>query len=79
MRFVLIQKIEQKLPLKNTPSTIENARSLNGNGAMDESIHLNIQSAFFLITGIVCIALNKAYFSASFLMKTSINNEYVSE
>ena len=73
----LSQKIEQKLPEKNIPSTAAKAINLSANVPL--SIHLNAQSAFFLTQSSVSIACKSVSFSFVSSTYVSINKEYVSE
>jgi hypothetical protein len=54
--------MEQKLPEKNTPSTIANAINRYANLSFD-SIHFNCQAAFFSIHGKLTSAFNSKDFS----------------
>ena len=72
------QKITQKLPLKNTPSTMENARSLSWNGALSAFKYLQAHSAFPFTAGILSIALNSSVFLSLEVINVSIIREYVS-
>ena len=75
--FFLIQKIEQKLPEKNTPSTIAKAKSLIAKDSFD-SIHLTAHPAFSAMHGNSLTALNNLSFSSGSLTILSICKLYVS-
>src|SRR6056300_419308 len=72
------QKIAQKLPLKNIPSTHANANRRSAKERDFASNHFIAHLAFFSIQGTVWIASNSCFFSAPSLMYLSINLEYVS-
>src|SRR5210317_2665529 len=74
----LSQKIAQKLPLKNIPSTHAKANRRSANERDFASNHFMAHFAFFSIHGTVWIASNNCFFSAPSLMYLSINFEYVS-
>ena len=68
------QNIEQNAPLKNNPSTIENAINLCPK-VESCSIHFIAQSAFNFTAGIVSILFNNCVFLSLSLIYVSINNE----
>ena len=63
----LSQYIEQNEPEKKMPSTTANATILSANELLD-SIHLMAQSAFFLMHGMLSMALNNFAFSSLFFI-----------
>ena len=73
----LSQKMAQKLPEKNIPSTHAKARRRSLNG-LDASNHFIAHLAFFSIHGTRCIASNNSFFSEGERMYLSISLLYVS-
>ena len=71
--------MEQNEPEKKIPSTAAKAITLVPNVESLSLIHLRAQSAFFLILGILLMALNNLSFFIKSLTYVSINKEYVSK
>ena len=73
------QKIAAKEPEKKIPSTAAKAIILSPKPALSGLIQSRAHRAFFMMHGIVWMALNKRIFSSVSLMRASISRLYISE